>query len=74
MHPTTLAPSTIRTDREEESQELQVLLQSGILDKAPNLRHFLEYVAEQYFAGNNNQMKEYSIAVQAQHRTEQFDP
>ena len=69
-----MAHSTFGTQREEEWQELQAVLQSGILDKAPNLRHFLEYVAEQYFAGNTGQLKEYSIAVQALHRHEQFDP
>jgi hypothetical protein len=62
------------TKHEEEWQELQTVLQSGILDKAPNLKHFLEYVAQQYFSGNNEQLKEYSIAVQALHRLEQFDP
>jgi hypothetical protein len=62
------------TKQEEEWQELQTVLQSGILDKAPNLRHFLEYVAQQYFSGNTEQLKEYSIAVQALHRLEQFDP
>jgi hypothetical protein len=70
----TFAPPAIRADREEEARELQVLLQSGLLDKAPNLRHFLEYVAEQYFAGNDSLVKEYSIAVQALHRPQQFDP
>ena len=70
----TFAPPALRSNREEEAQELQVLLESGILDKAPNLRHFLEYVAEQYFAGNDNQVKEYSIAVHALHRPHQFDP
>jgi hypothetical protein len=60
--------------QEEEWQELQTVLQSGILDKAPNLKHFLEYVAQQYFSGHTEQLKEYSIAVQALHRLEQFDP
>jgi hypothetical protein len=69
-----LAHETVGTKQEEEWQELQALLQSGILDKAPNLRHFLEYVAEQHFAGKTEQIKEYNIAVQALHRHEQFDP
>jgi Malectin domain len=64
----------VGTQEEMEWQELQVLLRSGILEKAPNLRHFLEYVAEQYFAGKTEEVKEYSIAVQALHRHEQFDP
>ena len=74
MAPMTFAPPAVRSSREEEAFELQLLLKSGILDKAPNLRHFLEYVAEQYFAGNDDQVKEYSIAVQALHRPPQFDP
>jgi hypothetical protein len=69
-----LAHSTVGTRQDEEWQELQAVLQSGILEKAPNLRHFLEYVAEQYFAGKTEQIKEYNIAVQALHRHEQFDP
>lgn len=60
--------------QEEEWQELQAVLLSGILDKAPNLKNFLEYVAEKHFSGNTEQVKEYSIAVQALHRLEQFDP
>jgi hypothetical protein len=68
------ANPVIGTKPEEEWQELQAVLQSGILDKAPNLKHFLEYVAQQYFSGNTEPVKEYSIAVQALHRLEQFDP
>jgi hypothetical protein len=70
----TLDHPMIGSRREEEWQELQTVLQSGFLEKAPNLRRFLEYVAEQYFAGKTEQLKEYSIAVQALHRNEQFDP
>jgi hypothetical protein len=69
-----LAHPTMSARQEEEWQELQTVLQSGILDRASNLRHFLEYVAEQHFAGKNEQIKEYSIAVHALHRQEQFDP
>src|SRR5271170_6792563 len=72
--PMTLANPTVGSKEEEEWQELQALLRSGILDKAPNLRHFLEYVAEQHFAGKTEQIKEYSIAIHALHRQEQFDP
>jgi hypothetical protein len=67
-------PHPVTKQEEEEWHELQTVLQSGILDKAPNLRHFLEYVAQQYFSGHTEQLKEYSIAVQALHRLEQFDP
>src|SRR5579863_8913045 len=67
------ANPVIGTKSEEEWRELQAVLQSGILDKAPNLKHFLEYVAQQYFSGNTEPVKEYSIAVQALHRLEQYD-
>jgi hypothetical protein len=69
-----LAYSEVRIPQEEEWQELRAVLQSEIFKKAPNLLHFLEYVAEQHFAGKADQIKEYSIAVQALHRPEQFDP
>jgi hypothetical protein len=69
----TLAYPIPGTSQEEEWLELQSVLKSGILDRAPNLRHFLEYVAEQHFSGKDDQVKEYSIAVQALHRLEHFD-
>lgn len=58
----------------EEKQELQTILQSGILKKAPNLQSFLEFVAEEHFVGRTDQVKEYNIAVRALHRPESFDP
>jgi len=69
-----LAYPEVRIPQEEEWQEFQAVLQSEIFKKAPNLLHFLEYVAEQHFAGKADQIKEYSIAVQALHRPEHFDP
>jgi hypothetical protein len=74
LPPMAFANPVIGTKQEEEWQELQAVLQSGILDKAPNLKHFLEYVAQQYFSGSTEQVKEYSIAIQALHRQAQFDP
>lgn len=59
---------------EEERRELQLILRSGIFSKAPNLQRFLEYVAEKYFAGESDEVKEYSVAVQALGRPESFDP
>jgi hypothetical protein len=59
---------------DEERDEIKAILDSGILRKAPNLQRFLEYVAEQYFAGTSDQIKEYHIAVQAFRRPEHFDP
>lgn len=63
-----------RTREEEERHELQAVLQAGILKKAPNLQHFLKFVAEMYFAGSAEEIKEYSIAVNALNRPEHFDP
>jgi hypothetical protein len=67
MHPVTQA-------QEEERQELQTLLESGIFMKAPNLQRFLEYVAEKYFAGEAEEVKEYQIAVEALNRPTDFNP
>src|SRR5271170_5776908 len=69
-----LTSSVARTKEDEEREELRVVLESGILKRAPNLQHFLEFVAAEYFSGTADQVKEYSIAVQALHRPEQFDP
>jgi hypothetical protein len=69
-----LAYSENRTREEEEKQELEAVLQSGSLKKAPNLQHFLKFVAEMYFAGSAEEIKEYSIAVNALNRPENFDP
>ena len=65
----------ILTAREEqEKHELEAFLQSGALGKAPNLQHFLEFVAQRYFSSEADQVKEYSIAVHALGRPETFDP
>jgi hypothetical protein len=69
-----LAYPEIRISQQDEWQELQAILLSEIFKKAPNLLHFLDYVAEQHFAGKASEIKEYSIAVQALHRPENFDP
>jgi len=71
-----MIPSNLvfNTKLEEEWQELQTVLRSGFLDKSQNLKRFLEYVAHQHFSGNTEPVKEYSIAVQALNRMQQFDP
>lgn len=68
-------PSTGKMTREEEERrELEAILESGILKNAPNLQRFLEFIADRHFEGTADQVKEYSIAVHALHRPEQFDP
>ncbi len=69
-----LTPQEASQREDEERRELQAVLQSGIFSKAPNLQRFLEYVAEKYFAGESDEVKEYSVAVQALSRPESFDP
>jgi hypothetical protein len=64
----------IGVQQDEEWRELQAVLQSGILDKAPNLLNLLNFLAERHFSRSIDQIKEYSIAVQALHRPQQFDP
>jgi hypothetical protein len=57
-----------------ERSELRAVLQSGILDRAANLRALLTYVCSRYFEGEAEQMKEYNIAVEVFGRSPDFDP
>ena len=58
----------------EERAELQSLLDSGVLDRAPHLVSFLTYVCKRYFQGEADQIKEYTIGVEAFRRQSDFDP
>ncbi len=58
----------------EERAEVEAVLRSGILDRAPNLASFLRYVCAQHFEGESDSVKEYSIAVEALNRSADFDP
>ena len=58
----------------EERCELQTLLDSGIFDRAPHLSSFLKYVCEKYFDGRADELKEYTIGVDALKRPQGFDP
>jgi hypothetical protein len=53
---------------------VQALIASGIFTKAPSLALLLGYVCNKYFEGQANQIKEYSIAVEALGRPASFDP
>jgi len=61
-------------DFEQERQELESLLDSGIFDRAPNLAQLLRYVCAKHFEGVSDQIKEYNIAVEALSRPPEFDP
>jgi Malectin domain len=58
----------------EERTELQSVLASGILDRAPNLALVLTYICEKYFEGQPEHIKEYNVAVEALGRPAEFDP
>src|SRR6266568_2487652 len=57
----------------QERDELDAILASGILNRAPNLEHLLTYVCARYFEGASEQIKEYNIAVEALGRPADFD-
>ena len=60
-------------DFRQERHELDTILASGILTRAPNQARVLTYICAQYFAGTAGQIKEYNIAVEALGRTSDFD-
>ncbi len=60
-------------DYRQERHELDTILASGILHRAPNLEHLLTYVCAKYFEGSAGQIKEYNIAVDALGRPADFD-
>ena len=60
-------------DFRQERHELDSILASGILSRAPNLAQVLTYVCAKYFEGAAEQIKEYNIAVEALGRPADFD-
>lgn len=52
---------------------MAAVLDSGIFHRAPSLAQLLNYICEKYFEGEANQIKEYNIAVEALHRSSEFD-
>jgi hypothetical protein len=58
---------------EQERLELEAILASGILLRAPSLSQLLVYICTKYFEGEANQLKEYNIAVEAFGRPPDFD-
>jgi hypothetical protein len=63
--------STVGTH--EEKAELEAVFASGIFNRAPGLAQMLTYVCTKYFEGKSDQVKEYSIAVEALGRPADFD-
>ena len=59
---------------EVERDELKAILSSRYFFRSPSLAQFLNYICERYFQGESDQIKEYSIAVDAFGRSPDFHP
>jgi Malectin domain len=59
---------------EAEREECEWLLTSGALGRSGNLARVLRYVCDEYFEGRADQIKEYTIALEALGRRPEFDP
>jgi hypothetical protein len=62
------------TASEQERAEVHALLQSGLFDRSPRLGTFFRYICERHLEGRADEIKEYSIAVEALGRSADFDP
>lgn len=71
MHPAETTENT--TDKSRERAELEAVLASPLFARAPSLRRFLTYICEQHFENRDDELKEYSIAVEALGRPAGFD-
>lgn len=58
---------------EAERAELQTVLQSPLFARSPALTHLLSYLCEKTFAGETDQIKEYSVALDVFDREDSFD-
>ena len=59
---------------DEMRAELAAVLSSKHFSRAPTLVQFLSYVCEKYFQGQADQIKEYTVAVEAFGRPDTFEP
>ncbi len=69
-----LETGLVATSYAKERQALERLLGSGEFHRSPNLEKILTYLCKQYFLGQGNQVKEYTVATEALDRREDFDP
>lgn len=56
-----------------ERAELQAVLRSHLFARSPTLSHLLSYLCEKTFAGETDQIKEYSVALDVFDRQDSFD-
>ena len=65
--------TTESTSWETERAELQAVLKSPAFARSPTLSHLLSYLCEKTFAGETDQIKEYSVALDVFDRRDSFD-
>lgn len=58
---------------EAERSELRAVLQSHLFTRSPTLTHLLTYLCEKTFAGESEQIKEYSVGLDVFDRRDSFD-
>ena len=63
----------IQADYAPQRAEVEAVLASGILNRAPNLVQILTYICAKSFQGSAEDIKEYNIAVEALGRSADFD-
>jgi Malectin domain len=72
---TPMVSSEVETGKiEAEKEELAWLLTSGVLGRSNNLARMLRFICEKHFDGQEDLIKEHTIAVEALGRRNDFDP
>jgi hypothetical protein len=59
---------------EREHEELDWLLTSGVIRRSHNLAQMLKFICEKHFEGQDSQITEYALAVEALGRRSDFNP
>jgi len=67
------SPTIEAETTELERAELQAVLRSPLFLRSPTLAHLLSYLCEKKFAGESDQIKEYSVALDVFSRRDSFD-
>src|SRR4249920_1587087 len=69
-----MPPPAIESETAEaERAELKAVLESQLFVRSPTLAHLLSYLCEKKFAGESDQIKEYSVALDVFGRRDSFD-
>jgi len=61
------------TNHEREKEELESVLRSVIIAKAPRQAKLLEHICNEYLSGRADQIKEYNLAIEALGKAADFD-